>query len=188
MFCVALAERERAPKRNPLRLGLSTFKVNYLNAKVMRKMAKGFKTGGRDFKAGQIGNPKGRTPMPDDIRTITRSFTPTYIKGVIAKLSLMKPDDLVLGLEMNSFNSVETMVANIIKRAIVEGDHSRLNFLLDRTIGKVVEERRVKLESVVYKTTIQPDGGLIQELMRDEFGDPEANTLDVEAIDNGPVG
>lgn len=139
------------------------------------------KNNGR-WKPGQSGNPKGPAVLPAELRAVTR-LSAGYVKGLIAKLSQLSPEQLVVGLETNAFNAMEAMVASIIKRAIVDGDHSRLNFLLDRTVGKVVEQRIVKLEPVTYRTTIQPDGSLMQELLRDEFGDPEGEIVDVEASD-----
>jgi len=49
--------------------------------------------------------------------------------------------DPVSGKELPNLksNMLEMLVASIIRKALVEGDEKRLNFLLDRMVGKIVQ-------------------------------------------------
>ena len=141
-------------------------------------MAKGFKSGGKNWQPGQSGNSKGRPALPAELHAI-KKLTPAYIKAVIAKLAQMTPQEMMSYVEGGSGNNMEYMVASIIMKATTDGDHNKLNFLLDRTIGKVVEQHKVTLEPVTYKTTITPDGNLFQEVISEEvFGE----TIDMEKV------
>lgn len=126
------------------------------------------------FKPGQSGNPNGRPRLPQALRDIQK-ISPAYVKGIIAKLSRMSRDEmgewLQTPINLGGPNNMEMMVASIIHKAIVDGDHTKLNFLLDRTIGKVVEEKKVQIEAVTYKTTVRDDGALLQEVVAEALGD-----------------
>jgi len=135
------------------------------------------------FAPGSRGNPLGRPKLPAELKAITR-LSPAILKTIIARISLMTHTQLKMHIETGNFTMIENTIASIIEKAMMDGDHSRLNFLLDRAIGKVVEERRIQIQPVTYKTTVLPDGGLIQELMREEFGeelDHDHETIDVVA-------
>ena len=125
------------------------------------------------FRPGNPGGP-GRPALPAELAAI-KKLTPSYIRMVIAKLARMTQQEMVTYLQTSSANNMELMVASIIVKATQEGDHSKLNFLLDRSIGKVVEERRVQLEPVVYKTTVRGDGALVQEVVAEALGDEIKN-------------
>lgn len=117
-------------------------------------------------------NPNGRPRLPADLAAI-KKLTPSYIRMVIAKLARMTQQEMVTYLQTSGANNMELMVASIIVKATQEGDHSKLNFLLDRSIGKVVEEKRVQLEPVIYKTTVRSDGALVQEVVSEALGEDQ---------------
>jgi len=135
-------------------------------------VANGFKTGGRDWKPGECGNLKGLALYADmkDVRAIT----PGYVRHVISKISGMSRDALVEYLKKDVLdggpNIMEMAVAAVYMKAVEGGDHSRLNFLLDRSIGKVVEQKVVQVQAVTYRTSILPDGSLLQSVISDELG------------------
>ena len=129
------------------------------------------KTRGRPFKKGESGNPKGRPPMPAEMREI-KKLSPQYLKTIIAKLSRMTPEEMMTWVKepedrTDVPNNMEVMIASIIHKAITDGDHNKLNFLLDRTIGKVVEEKKVQIQPVKYITKVSEDGGLLQEVIQE---------------------
>lgn len=124
--------------------------------------------GGKRFVKGQSGNPKGRTPMPLDLRTV-KEMTPSFVKKVIAKLAEMTREEMDVWVESGKLSNLERMVASIIVKATVEGDHNKLSFLLDRTIGKVVEQRRLEIQAVKYITKVNEDGALLQEVVQAEL-------------------
>lgn len=119
----------------------------------------GTKTGGKNFVKGQSGNPAGRPPMPKELQNV-RKLSPSYIKIVISKLCNMGKEDLEKYLKDNRTPMVEITIGAILVKATAEGDYSRLNFLLDRSIGKVKDN----LEITIPKPTIieRLDGSQMQ--------------------------
>jgi hypothetical protein len=134
-------------------------------------MAKGFKSGGRDWKKGESGNSRGLLPMPEELRVV-KKLTPSYVKMVIAKLARMSRDEFIefqrRPAELGGPNMIEMTIGSILMKAVETGDHSRLNFILDRSIGKTVEERNVTLRPVTYTTSIRGDGSLLQAVLDEE--------------------
>lgn len=128
------------------------------------------------WRRGESGNPAGRPCLPAEIRAI-KKLSPAYVRQVIAKLARMDREQMVnwlqTPLKLGGPNNLELMVASIIVKATTDGDHTKLNFLLDRSIGKVVEERKVQLEQVRYRTTIRADGALMQEVLREAVGEDD---------------
>lgn len=107
-------------------------------------MAKRKKTGGRDFKPGQSGNPKGAKPIPGDIKA-ARFLNSIELERILNELMYqIEASELDSVLHDSTRKPIEQMVARIILEAIEKGDSLRLDFLLNRLIGKVTE--KVKLE------------------------------------------
>lgn len=130
------------------------------------------------FKPGNNANPTGRPKLPLEIREI-KKLSPAYVRQVIAKLSRMGPDELLSWLETpfaaGGPNNLEHMVASIIRKSAIDGDQNRLNFLLDRSIGKVVEQKVVTLQPVEYITSVRPDGALVQAVINEALGEDEGD-------------
>lgn len=138
------------------------------------------KTGGRDFKPGQSGNPAGKPPMPPELKAI-KALTPGFVKMIIAKFARMSKEEMGQLLmkppgSEGAPNMMEIMIGSIVAKAAQDGDYSRLNFLLDRSIGKVKEQVDITVApKMIYKTTMTNDGRLLQDLLKDE------DVLEVEA-------
>lgn len=120
------------------------------------------------FKKGESGNPNGRPKLPPELKQI-KQLSPSYVKTVIAKLTRMSKEQITewieLPMESGGPNLLEMMVASVINQALSHGDHSKLQFLLDRSIGKVVEQHKVQVQPVTYKTKVREDGALLQEVV-----------------------
>ena len=90
------------------------------------------------FQKGCSGNPGGR---PKNV------LTKHKVTQVFSRMALMNMDEIEDIVKKknhkNGKSSLEVMVAAIIGKAVAQGDHTRLNFLLDRTIGKVTDELAV---------------------------------------------
>lgn len=131
------------------------------------------------FKPGQSGNPRGSLPQSAEMKAI-KALSPGYVKKIISKLAQMEPQALMAWVELSvagqtvePMNNLEMMLASIINKAVTDGDQGKLNFLLDRTIGKVVENRNVTLQPVKYITTVREDGALMQEVIAEALGETD---------------
>lgn len=106
-------------------------------------MAKGGKTGGRDFQPGnKLG--KGRPPIPEDVREI-RKISADTVKRLISRYVDMTAAELKVAAESDETPMLEKMIASVIAKALDAGDYTRIDFLLNRLIGKVTEKVEVKL-------------------------------------------
>lgn len=121
---------------------------------------KGKKTGGRDFKPGQSGNPNGRPKIPSDIREL-RKINQSSVEVLLNKYLHMKFPELKQMIEAQDAEASDMLVATVIYKGITKGDHYRLNFLLDRLIGKVTDKVEVKLP---VPTIIERPNGMRVEL------------------------
>lgn len=105
-------------------------------------MARGFKTGGNNFKKGQSGNPNGSASK--NISN-ARRLNKTLVTELLNKFINMPTNELLNFVTHNVKGGgadpcIETLLATILVKAIQEGDHTRLNFIFDRLIGKVTDK------------------------------------------------
>jgi hypothetical protein len=116
-------------------------------------LAKGTKTGGRDFVKG---DPRaGRPPVTDEHLKATK-LTKMEAERILNEFMAMDIDALEVVLKDKKRKVIEHMVGRIALMAIKNGDHSRLNFLLERLIGKVSD----KIEHTVTPRIVHNlDGG-----------------------------
>jgi hypothetical protein len=112
-------------------------------------MAKGFKSGGRDFQPGQSGNPNGRPPLPDEVKKARKISSAEFIRVATVMMNLTK-DEIIAKVKNPETPALELIVASILAKGIELGDDKRLNMLLDRTIGKVTD----KVEHKFPKRTV----------------------------------
>jgi DNA-binding sugar fermentation-stimulating protein len=101
-------------------------------------MAKGIKTGGRNFKKGVSANPKGRTRLPSEI-VEARKLNRDSLEVALNKYLHMKRDALQAAIKNPDTPMLDVMIASIIAKAVQTGDNTRLDFLLNRTIGRIKE-------------------------------------------------
>lgn len=101
-------------------------------------MPKGKKTGGRNWKKGQSGNPRGPAVAPPDIRG-ARALTRVEFERVANKFLFSKKEEFQAAVRDPETPMLEMMIASIIQKGVIEGDERRMNFLLDRMVGKVVQ-------------------------------------------------
>lgn len=99
-------------------------------------MAKGKKTGGRNFEKGKSGNPNGRPRLSPEAKAIKKLTSDEYITlvGQFLNTDKKKLEDY---LKLQTTTVLEHMVGQIILNAIKTGGHVGLEALLQRVIGKV---------------------------------------------------
>ena len=94
------------------------------------------------FKKGQSGNPSGRPKLPKDIvegRKLNQ-IEVVRIFNEFSNYSAAQMRDLLNNPETKAF---ELLIGKIMFEAIKHGDHQRMNFILDRMVGKVVDRMDV---------------------------------------------
>lgn len=110
-------------------------------------MAKGKKTGGRDWKPGERGG-TGRKPMPPEVKASAK-LTRTEVQAVMANYIHMDMETLQKKIKDKSLPMIDHMVMMICYKAWKDGCHQRLNFMFDRLIGKVKEVKEIQLAKPV---------------------------------------
>lgn len=90
------------------------------------------------FLPGQSGNPKGRTPLPPEVKTV-RKLTKKDAIQVISKALKMNITELEAAADgLNPKTTAHEMaVASVLLRAIKKGDYFALDLLYKRSIGLV---------------------------------------------------
>lgn len=111
--------------------------------------------GGRDFVKGQSGNPNGRPKLPEDIKAASK-LTRASLEAIINKYMGMDKDQLGDVVKAKGTPVIELMIASIIHKALVHGDQQRLDFMLNRLIGRVKEQVEI---SVPKPTIIERSDG-----------------------------
>lgn len=88
------------------------------------------------FKPGQSGNPGGKP---------AQLLTKDKVAGVLGKFSGMSGVQLNDVLKDPKSTMLELMVAAVMAKAVKEGDPHRLDFLLQRSIGKVQDMTQIEV-------------------------------------------
>lgn len=122
-------------------------------------MASGFKTGGRDFKPGQSGNPAGRAKLPEDIKE-ARGLNKIQFERMLNRYLAMSAPEIKTIAESPKTPALDLIVAKVIYEAIKKGDDKRLDFMLNRLIGPV--KQILQIEQV-------PDAEFIADARRRGF-------------------
>ncbi len=85
----------------------------------------------KSWKPGQSGNPSGK---PKGL------LTKDQVMSVLGKFSALTKTELQEVLQNPKSTMLEIMVASVMVKAAQTGDSARLDFLWNRSIGKVKEE------------------------------------------------
>ena len=102
-------------------------------------MAKGKKSGGRDFPPGVSGNPAGGPGLPQDVRD-ARKLNTAEVTRILTDLIEMSPEAY---LAFKPRTKLEDLVMSLMNKATEDGCPTRLNLLFDRIIGKVKDQLEV---------------------------------------------
>lgn len=118
----------------------------------------------KKIKKGQVLNPGGRPKIPDDLKKIRKKYSKEVIQGMIAKCLDISVNKLEEILKNKDNKTVDHLIGRVVYMAVVKGDHTRLNFLLDRLIGKVTEKIEYEgKEEVIFRARIGENGSLLRE-------------------------
>lgn len=97
------------------------------------------KTIGRAFLPGQSGNPKGRPKLPRELREAMKMTKAQFTELLVKYLSFSLGELLLINKQENTA-ALDRIVISVITNAIKKGDQQRLDFLMNRIIGKVKDE------------------------------------------------
>lgn len=112
---------------------------------------------GVKFQKGVSGNPYGRKPLPEELLALRERFSKEIVESRFIKYMLCGVQELELIQRDMTIPALDHIIIQVIAKAGLEGDTQRLNFLLDRTIGKVID----KTENMDYKININAHLDLI---------------------------
>lgn len=99
----------------------------------------GKKSGGRDFKPGQSGNPGGTSKVDRELMVI-RKLSKEKFKDLANILISGTREDLERMLAKPDTTALTEMVIKVVLGIAERGDMTSLDRLLDRLIGKVKDE------------------------------------------------
>lgn len=118
-------------------------------------MPKGKKFGGKDWVPGQSGNPKGRAPIPEDLKAL-KEMSQIEVDRSLHELIHFTFSELEAIRKNQSTSNLKRMLIAVILEAIQKGDHYRLDFLLNRIVGKVKDQvehsGKISLEELVVQS------------------------------------
>lgn len=110
-------------------------------------MARGKKTGGRDFQPGHkqsVGN-RGPSLLPPELRAIRKKYTGTYIEAMLTKYMDMDVASLKDCANNESLSAFEMYLASGLAQGIASGDFKNMQFFIDRLIGKALEKKELEI-------------------------------------------
>lgn len=130
------------------------------------------KTGGRDWQPGQSGNPTGKGA--GEIKGFIKDLGRLNLKralNIFNDICNLTFDELKAKISDPTATVIELMIMKVAAEAIRTGDHTRMNAIMDRLIGKITDKIEVKMpEPTVMKLRGQ-DAVLVIGQMRGEDED-----------------
>lgn len=133
-------------------------------------MATGKKTGGKDFEPGQPGGP-GRPPMPLDVKE-ARKLNQVELHRTLNEFLHCTREKLKERVNSPDATVFEICLGSIIKNAIDRGDQNRLNFLLDRLVGKSKESIEITSHESIKGTELDKLTAQLADLKAIAIDDP----------------
>lgn len=99
------------------------------------------KTGGRNFAPGHKFG-KGAPRVPEDIKQL-RKLNKEELERILNKYIDMTREELKCAEKDPETKSFDLMIISTVQKAVLHGDYKRINFLLERLVGKVKEQIEV---------------------------------------------
>ena len=144
-------------------------------------MAIGKKTGGKNWRKGQSGNPKGRPKLPDEIKE-ARKLSVEKIIEMFSKYLLMTEAEFKK-VDRTNLTLLEVWFLKNIDAAMKEGNHAVFDKILDRIIGRSFMGVKIELPSEGAITPEQRLSEILRTLQNPEKTQDIKNLIEVKAIE-----
>lgn len=135
------------------------------------------------FKPGQSGNPSGKPKMPEELQKANKLSAKKFIEYVNRYIN-MDREDIKEDMKRPEATMLELLVAGMISRAVSQQDPVRANFILDRTIGKVIDRMQIDVEVIAKPMIIHRIDGSEVELGHKLIEQKTTEVIDVEVLKN----
>jgi len=93
---------------------------------------------------------KGRPAIPEDLKAV-RKLTAEEAERLITGFLSMPPTALVAMIKDSQTPAIHSLIANIILKGVQGGDAQRMEFLFNRTIGRVLDKIEVTSKPFVIR-------------------------------------
>jgi hypothetical protein len=90
------------------------------------------------FKPGNKGGP-GRPQMPDDVRQ-AKTLTQAALELALSKYLLMNLEELKKAKADPETPMIDLLIISVVMHGISRGDQNRVDFLMNRLVGKVKQQ------------------------------------------------
>ncbi len=92
------------------------------------------------FKKGMSGNPKGKPPLPDDLKLLMRETSQAMKRDIceIYSMPLSELDQLE-SMDRSKISAGRAAIMSCLNNSYSSGDFKALNVMLDRVLGKIPE-------------------------------------------------
>lgn len=113
------------------------------------------------YKKGQTGNPKGRPPLPDEVKQ-ARKINQAVFQDILSKYSNSSYEDLILLSNDKSVPAIELIVIRSLVWSLSKKDNTgSREFIIERMCGKVAQSMNLNANVSNHKS-------LIDELTEDD--------------------
>lgn len=117
------------------------------------------------WKPGQSGNPKGRSPISQEVKDLKKTRGEELIKTIDRWLFCSTKEEMVAEAAKDNVSALDLCIIRVIMGAASRGDPGRLNALLDRIIGPVSQKIKAEITNPLMKHI----GGIPPHLLGDRI-------------------